>query len=55
MLVLAKGAAEPISPTDLQVSDLPWFDDRCGQRAEWGGLIQRSVRPVPVVVQLEFA
>lgn len=55
MLVLAKGSAEPISSTDLQVSDLSGVGDRCGQRAEWGCLIQGSVRPVPVVVQLEFA
>jgi hypothetical protein len=55
MSVLAKGSAEPISSADLQMSDLPGFGDRCGQRAEWGCLIQGSVRPVSVVVQLEFA
>jgi hypothetical protein len=40
---------------DVQVQDLSWVGDRFGQWAQWSGLIQGPVRPMPVVKRLELA
>jgi hypothetical protein len=48
-LVLVKGSAKPVSSVDFQVSDLSWFADRFGQRAERSRLMQGPMRPMPVV------
>ncbi len=54
-MVRVEGATEPILSVDLQASDLSWFGDRLGERAERTGLIQGSVGAMTVVERFELA
>nr|WP_246017337.1 hypothetical protein [Micromonospora pisi] len=48
-------AAEAIASSCVEVCDLVWVGDRCGQRVEWSGVRDALVRAVPVVELFELA
>lgn len=55
MSVVVKDAAKSVVSANVEAHDLLWIDHRLGQRAQWRGLPEGPMGPMPVVELLELA
>jgi hypothetical protein len=55
MLVLVEDSTETLVPSYIQVGDLVWISDRCGQRPQRACVRDAPMGPVPVIEGLEVA
>jgi hypothetical protein len=55
VFVLMEGSAEAVVSSDIEVDDQTFVGDRFRRRTQRGGLMQRPMRAMLVVVALELA